>query len=279
MKTFQCKVVVITGAGSGIGRELAMQLAQQGAHLAIADIQDAQLRETANLLKHYNVPISTHVLDVSQREAVYCFADEVIARHGGVHIVINNAGVALSNVEVNHLTYNDLEWVLGVNLWGVIYGTKAFLPHLLKQPEANLVNVSSLYGLTAIAKAAAYCTSKFAVRGFTEALRQELRQTSVAVTVVHPGGIRTRIARNTRPAANGDKISNPEYAVQHFEQRARTTAAEAARCIIAGIQRNAPRVVIGQDAKFLDWLGRLKPGSYDAFMLKQIVQEDEKAYS
>lgn len=279
MKTFQQKVAVITGAGSGIGRELALQLAQQGAHLAVADIQEAPLRETAGFIEQHNIPISTHILDVSQREAVYHFADEVLARYGGVHIVVNNAGVALSNVEVNHLTYSDLEWVLGVNLWGVIHGTKAFLPHLLKQPEANLVNVSSLYGLTAIAKAAAYCTSKFAVRGFTEALRQELRQTSVAVTVVHPGGIRTHIARNTRPAANGDKISNPERAAQHFEQRARTTAAEAARQIIAGIQRNAPRVIIGQDAKFLDWLGRLKPGSYDAFMLKQIVQEDEKAYS
>jgi len=279
MITFQQKVAVITGTGSGIGRELAIQLAQKGVHIAIADIQEEQLHETASLLNQYNVPISKYMLDVSQREAVYRFADDVIARHGGVHIVINNAGVALSNVEVEHLTYEDLEWVLGVNRWGVIYGTKAFLPHLLKQPEANLVNISSLYGLTAIAKAAAYCTSKFAVRGFTEALRQELRQSSVAVTVVHPGGIRTRIARNTRPAANGDKIRNPERAAQHFEQRAHTTAAEAARCIIAGIQRNAPRVVIGQDAKFLDWLGRLKPGSYDAFMLKQIVQQDEKAYS
>ncbi|GAK59708.1 short chain dehydrogenase, putative [Candidatus Vecturithrix granuli] len=279
MKTFQQKVAVITGAGSGIGRELAIQLAQKGVHIAIADIQEEQLHETANLLVQYHVTVSTHVLDVSQREAVYRFADDVIARHKGVHIVINNAGVALSNVQVNQMAYEDFEWVLGVNLWGVVYGTKAFLPHLLKQSEANLVNTSSLYGLTAVAKAAAYCTSKFAVRGFTEALRQELCQTPVAVTVVHPGGIRTCIARNTRPATNGDIISNPEHAVQHFEQQAQTSAVDAARLIIEGIRRNTPRVIIGKDAKFLDLLGRLKPGSYDAFMLKHIVHEDEKAYA
>jgi len=217
-------------------------------------------------------------VDVSQRDAVYRFADEVIGQHGATHIVINNAGVALSNVRVQDLTYEDFEWILGINLWGVIYSTKAFLPHLLKQPEANLVNVSSVYGLTAAAKAAAYCTSKFAVRGFTEALRQELRQTSVAVTVVHPGGIRTNIARNSRQATYGDPISDPERAIRNFEERAQTTASEAARVIIEGIKRNAPRVLIGTDAKLLDILARVKPGAYDSFIMKHIVSRDEKAY-
>jgi NAD(P)-dependent dehydrogenase (short-subunit alcohol dehydrogenase family) len=279
MQTFQDKVAVITGAGSGIGRELAIQLARYGAIVAIADIQAERVKETACLVTQQGGRASAHVVDVAQRAAVDTFAAEVIKQHGAAHIVINNAGVALSNVTVQNLAYEDLAWILGINLWGVIHGTKAFLPHLLQQPEANLVNVSSIYGLTAVAKAAAYCASKFAVRGFTEALRQELCQTSVAVTVVHPGGIRTNIARNTRQAASGDQIAHPEQAVQHFEAHARTTAAEAAQTIIAGVKRNAPRVLIGADAKMLDFLSRVKPGSYDPFIIKQIVNKAEQSYA
>jgi NAD(P)-dependent dehydrogenase (short-subunit alcohol dehydrogenase family) len=278
MNPLKDKVAVITGAGSGIGRELAMQFAGRGMIVAIADIQPERLAETAQLIAQQGGQASTHVVDVSQREQVYRFAEAAIRQHGAVQIVINNAGAALSNVSVHDLTYEDLEWMLGINLWGVIYGTKAFLPHLLKQPAANLVNISSLYGLTAVAKEAAYCTSKFAVRGFTEALRQELRGTPVAVTIVHPGGIRTNIARNSRLATNGDPIANPERAVRNFETRAQTTAAEAARTIIAGIERNAPRILIGNDAKFLDFLARIKPGTYDAFMLKHVVHKDASAY-
>ena len=278
MKSFKDKIVAITGAGSGIGRELALQIAKIGGIVAIADLHEQGLHETAELIHQHGGTTSVHVVDVSNRNEVYRFADEVITRHGAAHVIINNAGVALSNVRVEHVTYEDFEWVVGINLWGVIYGTKAFLPHLLKQEEAHVVNVSSLYGLTAVAKAAAYCTSKFAVRGFTESLRQELRQTPVAVSLVHPGGIRTNIARNTRSAAHGDAVADPVRAVQHFEQRAQTTAPEAARCIIEGIQRNAPRILIGTDAKFLDVLARVKPGSYDSFILKHVVHGDEQAY-
>ncbi len=276
MQSFENKVAAITGAASGIGKSLAIQLAVLGVRVAIADVNAEALQQTAEEITRRGGQASWHTVDVSDRAAVYGFADAVIARYGAVHIVVNNAGVALSNVTVEALTYADLEWVLGINLWGVIYGTKAFLPHLLKQPQANLLNVSSVFGLTASAKAAAYSTSKFAVRGFTEALRQELRGTAVAVTVVFPGGIRTNIAKNSRVAQNGEPVLNPAAAVKNFENTSQTTPDEAARQIIEGIRKNAPRVLIGRDARFMDRLARLKPGSYDTFMLEHVVTRYDK---
>lgn len=272
MRSFENKVVVITGAASGIGQALARQVAALGARVALADINAASLQETAEGILSRGGQAQWTKVDVSDRQAVYAFAERVVEQFGAVDVVVNNAGVALSNVDVLHLEYEDLEWVLGINLWGVIHGTKAFLPHLLKQPEGNLVNVSSTFGLTASAKAAAYSTSKFAVRGFTEALRQELHGTSVAVTVVFPGGIRTNIARNSRPARNGEPLVDPARALRQFEAQAQTTPEAAAQQIIAGLRRNAPRVLIGKDATLLDRLARLSPGTYDAFMLKYVVQ-------
>jgi short-subunit dehydrogenase len=277
MQSFENKVAVITGAASGIGKALAIQLAAMGTRVAIADVNEDKLKQTSQEILQQGGQVSWHVVDVSNRTAVYDFADTIINQYGEVHIVINNAGVALSNVTIENLAYEDLEWILGVNLWGVIYGTKAFLPHLLRQPQANLVNVSSTFGLTASAKAAAYSTSKFAVRGFTEALRQELRGTSVSVTVVFPGGIRTDVARNARRARGGERIDDPEGAVRQFEERAQTTPAEAASQIIDGIKRKAPRVLIGRDARLLDMLSRLRPGSYDTFMLKHVVSHYDEA--
>ncbi len=171
MQSFENKVAVITGAASGIGRALSIQLANIGARIAIADVDEEQLKQSSEEILRLGGTVSWHVVDVSDRTAMYNFAEAVVSQYGAVHIVVNNAGVALSNVTVEDLAYEDLEWVLGINLWGVIYGTKAFLPHLLRQSQANLVNISSIFGLTASAKAAAYSTSKFAVRGFTEALR------------------------------------------------------------------------------------------------------------
>ena len=271
MQSFENKVAVITGAASGIGRAMSIQLATMGARIAIADVDEEQLKQTSEEILRLGGTVSWHVVDVSNRTAMYNFAEAVMSQYGAVHIVVNNAGVALSNVTVEDLAYEDLEWVLGINLWGVIYGTKAFLPHLLRQSQANLVNISSTFGLTASAKAAAYSTSKFAVRGFTEALRQELSGTSVSVTVVFPGGIRTNVARHARQAKDGEHIPNPGHEVRQFEERAQTTPAEAADQIIDGIRRNAPRVLIGKDARLMDILARLKPGSYDDFMLKHVV--------
>lgn len=278
MKDFKGKVAVITGAGTGIGRELALQLAAQGAITVLADISQDAVAETAERIHKQHGKAKAYAVNVADREKLVWLAERVISEFGQVDIVINNAGVALSNVTVEKLSYDDMEWLFNINFWGVVHGTKAFLPHLLKREEANLVNVSSIYGLAAVSKAAAYCASKFAVRGFTESLRQELRDRPVCVTVVHPGGVRSAIARNTRKAANGDAIKDPDYAARHFEQQAKTSPAEAAAQIIAGIKRNAPRVLVGADAKFIDILARLKPGSYDSFMLKEVVSKSEESY-
>lgn len=279
MKNFKDKVAVITGAGTGIGRALALQLSAEGATTVLADINQNALAETAEAIHSQGGHPKACVTDVSDRKQIEALASKVMDELGRVDIVINNAGVALSNVSVDKLSYPDMEWIFAINFWGVVHGTKAFLPHLLKREEASLVNVSSIYGLAAVAKAASYCASKFAVRGFTESLRQELRNTPVQVTVVHPGGVRSNIARNTRAAANGDVIGNPEGAARHFENNAPTTPAQAAAQIIDGIRRKAPRVLIGGDAKFIDLLARLKPAGYDNFMLDKIVNPSEKSYA
>lgn len=265
------KTAVITGAASGIGRALALELASQGVHLALADISESGLAQTVAAVHAAGGKASSHRVDVASREAVEEFATAAVRIHGAVQIVINNAGVALSSVSVQDLAYADLEWILGVNMWGVVHGSKAFLPHLLQQPHANLVNVSSIFGVTAAGRSAAYSMSKFAVRGFSEALRQELRGSPVALTVVFPGGVRTAIARNVRPATNGDAVADPEAAIHRFETTARTSAQAAATCIVDAIRRDAPRVVIGGDAKFLDLLARLRPAGYDRFMLRHVV--------
>jgi NAD(P)-dependent dehydrogenase (short-subunit alcohol dehydrogenase family) len=272
MLGFQDRVAVVTGAASGIGQALATRLATMGARVAIADVNEAGLRQTADAIQQQGGLASWHVVDVSNREAVNGFADAVIRQYGAVHIVVNNAGVAMSNVSIQNLTYDDLQWVLGVNLWGIVHGTKAFLPHLLAQPHANLVNVSSIYGIAALAKAAPYVTSKFAVRGFSEVLRQELRGTSVAVTVVFPGGIRTNIARSARAAQGEDPIYDREKGKSTFDNQAHTSPEEAARQIADGIRRDAPRVLVGSGAGLLDFMARLLPGTYDGFMLKYVFR-------
>lgn len=273
MRSFKNKVVVITGAASGIGQALAMQFASMEATVAMADINEKDLSQSAESIQKQAGKVHRYIVDVSDRTAVHGFADEVIEQHGGVDVVINNAGVALGKVTIEQLEYDELEWVLGVNLWGVVYGTKAFLPHLLQRPHANLVNISSTFGLVSAAKVAAYATSKFAVRGFTEALRQELKNTSVAVTVAFPGGIRTNVTRSSRQAKGGNPEDHSEEAFRRFETNTRTTPEKAARKIIKGIRRNAARVLIGGDAWVLDWLVRWYPAGYDRFILKRVMKE------
>lgn len=187
MKDLKGRVAAITGAASGIGQMLAKNLAELGCNVAIADIDETGLKQTADMVSRTGVRVTTHVVDVSDRYQVYRYAEEAAHLHGGVHLLINNAGVALSEL-LEDATYEDFEWIMGINLWGVIYGCKAFLPHLKKEPEAHIVNVSSVYGIIAFPFNGAYCTTKFAVRGFTETLCQELKDTSVHVSCVHPGG-------------------------------------------------------------------------------------------
>lgn len=255
-------VAVVTGAGSGIGRALAKRFAAEGiAGLAIADVNREGLDETAAMLG--DTTVSQHVVDVSDRTAMQAFVDAVISEHGRVTHVINNAGVALGGT-LREVTLDEIEWLMGVNFWGVVHGTKLFLPHLEKEPEAHIVNISSLFGLVAPPGQTAYCASKFAVRGFTEALRHELEGMNIAVSSVHPGGVRTNIANNARIAAN------TEHTAEEIERRLKrinrnlstTTPDRAAEIIIKGIKKRSPRIIVGPDAQLLSWIQRLFPKRY-----------------
>ncbi|MBW2409495.1 MAG: SDR family oxidoreductase [Deltaproteobacteria bacterium] len=268
MKVFKGAVAAITGAASGIGRSLAISLANEGCGLALADIDPAGLKQTADMIKDNGNKITTHVLDVADREQVYGFADDVISEHGKVNIIINNAAVGLAET-LEDVTYEDFNWLLGINLWGVIYGSKAFLPYLKQQPEGHIVNISSVHGLFTNRNVGPYCTSKFAVRGFSLTLCQELKDTSVRVSCVHPGGIRTNIVRNTRFIKASDPELSHEEVVEYFDNNlARTSADKAAHIIIKGIKKNKTRILVGTDAHIFDILVRLFPGIWQKLMAK-----------
>lgn len=265
------KIAVVTGVGSGIGRALAQQLNRDGCTLYISDINADTLAETAASLLRTDVPVFPTVLDVADKDAVYAWADDIGASNGHVDIVINNAGVALlSLVEDND--YDNLEWLMGINFWGVVYGSQAFLPLLRKAEQGHLVNLSSIFGVIAVPTQSAYNAAKFAVRGYTEALRQEMHGTSVHVCCVHPGGIRTNIAKAAR---GGDPGVSAEQRGQEFEKMARTTPESAAAQIIRAIEKRKKRLLIGMDAKLIDILQRLFPVSYSRITLA-LARSDNK---
>jgi short-subunit dehydrogenase len=259
MKILSDKVVVLTGAASGIGRALAKALAEKGCHLAISDINKEGLMDTAGLIAGKKVKVSTHVVDVANRQQVYDYAQDVMKEHGRVHIVINNAGVSVAD-SLESVSYKDFEWLMGINFWGVVYGTKAFLPYLKKQGEAHIVNISSINGILPNPYNGPYCAAKFAVKGFTETLSQELRGTSVKVSVVHPGGIKTNIVRNARFYRVANPQKTKQDVVDLFDRFLfKTTAEDAADVIITGIMRNNQRIMVGKDAIVMDALTRLFP--------------------
>lgn len=256
MRTFDGRVAVITGAGSGIGRELALQLAARGARVALSDIDEVGLLETAERCTARQArEVHTEKLDVSDRSAVAAYAASVVAELGGVDVVFNNAGVALHG-DFEETPYDEFERIMDVNFWGVVHGSKEFLPHLIASGDGHLVNVSSLFGLMGMPGQTAYNASKFGVRGFSEALRMELliARHPVQVSVVHPGGIKTAIARNARTTESHDQAS----IAKHFDSKlAKTSAEDAATVILEGVLRNRPRIVVGTDAKVLDAAVRL----------------------
>ena len=254
------KVAVVTGAGSGIGRALAQGFAAKGCRLALADINEANLSETAAGLK---TEVLTQKLDVADRAAVYAFAAAVKQKFGTAHVVVNNAGVAVSQT-IDELKYEDFEWLMGINFWGVVYGTKAFLPMLTAQNEGAIVNISSVFGIIAVPAQGAYNAAKFAVRGFTECLRHELAEakSNVKSICVHPGGIKTNIVRHARVFKSFDGQTDKNIMAAQFEQGARTTPEQAAATIINGVEKQNARVLIGGDARMIDWIQRLMPVRY-----------------
>jgi len=250
------KVVAITGAGSGIGRALAVAVARKGAIPALADRDERSLTETSQLIAGSGAACSTHVVDVSEEASVNAFAAAVESEHGRVDAIVNNAGVALYG-SVLELSTSEMAWLMNVNFWGVVHGVKAFLPALLRRPEATIVNLSSLFGLWGPPGQSAYAASKFAVRGFSESLRGELAGSGVHVVTVHPAGIRTSIARSSRVAAAADRAA-AEAATRVFDERFLVIPPEtAAAAILRGIEKRRDRVLIGADALRVDALTRL----------------------
>jgi NAD(P)-dependent dehydrogenase (short-subunit alcohol dehydrogenase family) len=264
VRSFSGQVAAVTGAGSGIGRALAVELAGRGAPLALCDIDDVGLAETVARCEGCGVKVTSSHVDVADRSAVEAWAERVVADHGRVNLIVNNAGVALS-ATVGAMSYDDLEWLMNINFWGVVHGTKAFLPHLEAAGEGHIVNISSVFGLISVPTQSAYNAAKFGVRGFTDALRIELdaADCGVSATTVHPGGIRTNIVRNARldPAAELLSVDRDRAAID-FDRMARTSPEKAARQILLAVQRNRRRALIGPDAKLIDLLSRLPAGVY-----------------
>lgn len=264
MKNFNNKVAAITGAGSGIGQQLAVLLAKQGCHLALSDVNEEGLAKTVELLKDSNVRVTIKKVNVANLEEMRTWATEVEQDHGSVNMIFNNAGVALGST-VEGASYDELEWIVGINFWGVVYGTKEFLPLIKKTGDGHIINISSLFGLTAQPTQSGYNATKFAVRGFTESLRQELdiENCGVSALCVHPGGIRTNIA-NAAKMNDSLKVlgMNPEKSARSFNKLLRCPPEEAARQILDAVQKDKRRLLIGNDAKTIDLIQRILPTGY-----------------
>ena len=259
MQGFAGKVAVVTGAGSGIGQALAIELGRSGAKVAISDVDTEGLAVTEERLKAIGTPVRADRLNVTEREAFAAYADAVKEHFGKVNQIYNNAGIAFSgDVEVSQ--FKDIERVMDVDFWGVVNGTKVFLPHLIESGDGHVINISSIFGLFSVPGQAAYNSAKFAVRGFTEALRQEMMLANhpVKVTTVHPGGIQTAIARNATVAEGLDQAA----LAQSFDKLARTTPERAAQIILDGVSKNRARVLVGADAKILDAIVRITGSGY-----------------
>jgi len=260
----------ITGAASGIGRALAVELAQRGCDLALADRDEAGLKSLATELGAQR-KISVHRVDVGEPDDIAQFATEAIAAHPALNIVVNNAGVALMGT-FEEIDQAQMEWLFDINFWGVVHGTRAFLPHLKTRGEAHIVNISSIFGIIAPPGQSAYAAAKFAVRGFSESVRHELAVAGspVKLSVVHPGGVATSIARSSRTGVGVTDNARRAQMIDRFETAARTTPKDAALRIIRGIEKNEPRILIGNDARFMDILQRFRPGTYWAPLQRKL---------
>ena len=260
------RTAVITGAGGGIGRAIAISLARRGCNLALADIDEAGLKETAQLARAHKVRVSEHRVDVADRNDVAQFPAVVGAEHAGVDLLVNNAGVAVGGT-FEQVSDEDFEWLFEINFWGVVRMTRAFLPQLRTSDDARVVNISSVYGLIAPPEQVPYAASKFAVRGFSEALRHELEGSNVGVTVVHPGGVNTMIAEKARVPA-GVSEEEMERRRAQYRKLLRLPPEVAGEVIVDGIERRRSRILVGSDAKFISLIARLLPVSHWRFLVR-----------
>jgi NADP-dependent 3-hydroxy acid dehydrogenase YdfG len=269
VKHLNGRVAAITGAGSGIGRALAIELAGRGTHLALSDIDEVGLAETVGRCEGRGVKVTSQRLDVADRAAVEAWAQQVVDDHGKVNLIFNNAGVALG-ATVEGESYDDFHWLMDINFWGVVHGTKAFLPHLKASGEGHVVNISSVFGLVSIPAQSAYNAAKFAVRGFTDSLRMELEieGAPVSATTIHPGGIKTNIARSARFDESMSGVGGAVDATpDEFDKMAMTTPEKAARQILTAVERDRRRALIGPDAKVFDLVSRLPAGVYQRALI------------
>jgi short-subunit dehydrogenase len=272
MTAIRGAAAAVTGAASGIGRALALELAARGCDLALADRDDAGLASlAAEIARGHSQKVTVHHLDVGEPQQIQDFAQAAIAGHPDLNIVINNAGVALMG-QFDEIDQAQMDWLMNINFWGVVHGTRAFLPHLKGRREAHIVNLSSIFGIIAPPGQTAYAAAKFAVRGFSEALRHELAMAAspVRLSVVHPGGVATNIARNSRTGSGMTDNARRVESIERFETVAKTTPRDAALRIIKGIENNQPRILIGGDARFMDLLQRFRPATYWAVMARRI---------
>jgi short-subunit dehydrogenase len=264
MTAIRGAAAAVTGAASGIGRALALELAARGCDLALADRDEPGLQAVAaEIGKTCSRKVTVHGVDVSEPSQIEAFAQAAIAAHPGLNIVVNNAGVALLG-QFGEIDQAQMDWLMNINFWGVVHATRAFLPHLARQREAHIVNLSSIFGIIAPPGQTAYAAAKFAVRGFSESLRHELQtaKSPIKLSVVHPGGVATSIARNSRSGVGMTDNAHRAQSIERFDAFAKTLPAKAALRIIWGIEKNQPRILIGKDARFMDLLQRLRPGSY-----------------
>ncbi len=262
MKNFTDKICVVTGAGSGIGRATAYALGKQGAQLILTDINGKNVKATATTIKEQGGKADAHIIDAADRDAAFALADKVKKKYGGADFILNNAGVV--NVgEVQRLTMDDFNFVMDIDFWGVVHGTQAFLPHMLEKNSGHIANISSVFGLIGVPRQAAYNSAKFAVLGFTEALRHDLAETNIGVSCIHPGGIDTNIARNARLIQEEDTEETRAEFAANFKEVAKTTPDKAAQVILKGVRKNKARILIGADAYFIEWIVRLFPTRYN----------------
>jgi short-subunit dehydrogenase len=279
MTAIKGAAAAVTGAASGIGRALALELAARGCDLALADRDEAGLQVVAaEIGRDSKRKVTTHRVDVGEPRQIAEFAQATTSAHPALNILINNAGVALLG-QFGEIDQAQMDWLFNINFWGVVHSTRAFLPHLSRQREAHIVNISSIFGIIAPPGQTAYAAAKFAVRGFSESLRHELQVAGspIRLSVVHPGGVATNIARNSRTGSGVSDNASRAQTIERFEATARTTPKAAALRIIEGIEKNQPRILIGNDARMMDLLQRFRPTTYWAPLARRFEKMAAKA--